>query len=186
LFKPNLFWFGFIFCFFTLRLSKNEFYLLNFFIKGGENMREKYITATEAARKYGLTNSYVAKLAKRAKQQGEPLLKKEKAWLAPSEVWDKIINNPSMIPRKKRKNDPTEKAISKTLDIKEQEELLSAAKAAKKYGISSNWAAKLARRSKEIGGFEWPQKVGTVWMAPYGEWVKIFKSKKLKKWTKKR
>jgi transposase len=144
-------------------------------------MKEKYITATEAAKQYGLSNSYVAKLAKRAKQQGEPLLKKEKAWLAPSEVWDRIINNPGMIPRKKRKK----LDISKTLNIKEQEELLSAAKAAKKYGISSNWAAKLARRSKEQG-FEYPQKVGTVWMAPYSEWEKVFKSKKLKKWTKKR
>ena len=142
-------------------------------------MKEKYITAAEAARKYGLSNSYVAKLAKRAKQQGEPLPKKDGAWLAPVDVWDRLINSPEIIPRKKRKK----LHISESSDI--DEELISAAKAAKKYGISSNWAAKLARRSKEQG-FKYPQKVGTVWMAPYHEWVKVFKSKKLKKWTKKR
>lgn len=140
-----------------------------------------YITASEAAQLFGFTRFYGAKLAKMAHKAGKPFpIKVGRSWMAPISEWEKIFNDPNIKqrrPRKKLHSPPVSKNEPK-------KRLITASQAANECGISSNWASKLAKRSQRKG-YEWPKKMGRFWMAPLEEWIKVFNSDELKKWSRK-
>ena len=137
---------------------------------GGEKVRE-YITAAEAARQFGLNRHYAARLAKKAanKEGAKWPVKKGRIWIAPIPEWEKIFNPEEMHIRKDRKK-------QKVLLTKEdQDYLISASEAGRRFKISSSWASVLAHRSYKNGS--WPIKVGNMWLAPPREWENIFQKK---------
>lgn len=53
---------------------------------------------------------------------------------------------------------------------------ITAAEAAKIFGLNRHYAARLAQRSNK-NGQKWPVKQGRTWIAPISEWEKIFNPK---------
>src|SRR5690606_41441101 len=66
------------------------------------------------------------------------------------------------------------------------EEYITAAEAARRLGLNTEYASQLARRSKKKGN-PWPVKRGRYWYAPLSEWQKILtpEDKKQRKKRKK-
>jgi hypothetical protein len=140
-------------------------------------VKDGYITAAEAARKLGLNPEYAAQLARRSHQTGNPWpQKKGRYWYAPMAEWTKILSPKDKVKRKRRKN-------VQVKESKVTDNLVTAAEAARFFGISRGWAATLARRSRQAGN-PWPQKMGRFWMAPFDEWKWIFESDLLKSWSR--
>lgn len=139
---------------------------------------EEYITAAEAARRLGLNRDYAAQLAKKSHKSGNPWpIKRGRYWYAPMSEWKKILSPEGKVQRKKRKK-------VQVKDSGERSNLVTAAEAARFFGISRGWAARLARRSHEVGN-PWPQKMGRLWMATLDDWKMIFESDFLKSWSRK-
>jgi hypothetical protein len=141
---------------------------------------EEYITAAEAARIMGLNSEYAAHLARKAYKEGNKWpCKRGRYWYAPLQEWVKILSPKGKVQRKKRKKIETQDQSQPDKHSK----LITAAEAARMFGVSRNWAAELARRSKKIGR-EWPKKMGRLWMAAPEEWQAVFNSDHLKSWNR--
>lgn len=140
----------------------------------------EYITAAEAARRLGLSGDYAAELAKKSHQKGNSWpIKRGRYWYAPMSEWEKILSPEGKVKRKKRK-----KVRVKDSDVKMKDDLVTAAEAARFFGVSRGWAARLARRSSKAGN-PWPKRMGRFWMASLDDWKMIFESDFLKSWTRK-
>ena len=140
---------------------------------------DEYITAAEAARIFGLNGEYAARLARKSHNEGKPWPKKRgRYWYAPLTEWEKILSPEGKVKRKKRKQVDVQDKIQL-----EHSKLITAAEAAKIFGVSRNWAAELARRSKRSGR-EWPKKMNRFWMATPEDWQAIFNSDFLKSWSR--
>ena len=138
---------------------------------------EKYITTPKAAKLFGLERQYAARLAKEAIKRGDPFpVKRGRAYEAPPSEWDKILNPTDKVKRKARKNRIKNTVIGSQQDKSNE---MSCSKAARKYGISPSWAARLSKRAQKRGD-EWPIWEGGQLIAPYPEWVKLFQDQSLR------
>lgn len=136
----------------------------------------EYITTAQAAKIYGINRHYAARLAKRSHELGnEWPIKSGRTWLAPVNEWEKILNPKGIYIRKKR-----QKVLNN--EGRSMSPLVSASEAARCFGYCKSWVSTLARKSVE-NGYEWPKKVGNMWMAPVEKWEEILFSTKLKQTT---
>ncbi|SDW76407.1 hypothetical protein SAMN05444487_10638 [Marininema mesophilum] len=134
---------------------------------------DEYITTTDASKLFRLEKSYIARLAREAKERGEEFpVKRGRAWEAPLDKWEVILKPVNKKVRKTRKH--IEITSNGHEEIREmQANWISCSKAAERYGISNSWACRLARRAVKQGS-TWPRKYGSQWIAAYGEWIQIF------------
>lgn len=141
----------------------------------------EYITAPEAAKRFGLNRQYATRLAREWKEAGNPFpVKRGRSWEAPEEEWSKIFHPPNKKLRKSRKEwvEPTNRYPLNDPGI-------SCSRAARKFGLSSSWAVRLSQRARKKG-YRWPQKQGHQWIAPVDEWERIFNDPGLRRWKRKK
>lgn len=144
--------------------------------KDEKSSQEKYITTTEAAKIFDLHPEYAARLAKEAYRRGDPYpVKRGRPYEAPLEAWEKILTPPGKVARKPRKRVATEKGSTQ----EDPDKGISCSKAARKYGISPSWAARLSKRAQDKC-YDWPKWDKGQLIAPYLEWVRIFEDPELR------
>lgn len=145
-------------------------------------MDEKYIPTPEAARKFGLTREYAAKLAKESHLAGNPFpVKRGRSWQAPLEEWAKILHPSDKKIRKPRKLHCKPSKNENNMQI----EMYTSAEAARVFGISTSWSSRLARRAAKKG-YQWPRWENGQWLAPLDRWEKIFSDPSLRAWIRKK
>lgn len=139
----------------------------------------EYITAAEAARRFGINPDYAARLAKRSYSMGNTWPIKEKGtWIAPLSAWDEIFHPKHMKIRKKRTIVENVENIEKIKTKPEQ--LLTAKDFSEIVNYSHSWITQLAHRAMKEG-YGWPKKTGSMLIAPKKEWEIIVLSNKFKK-----
>lgn len=142
--------------------------------KDAKDKKEEYISTIEVAKLFDFHPAYVAKLARKARSEGNIYpIKRGRIWEAPLQEWKRILCPSDKVLRKKRPE------IESDFKSSPPDQGISCKKAAGKYGLSQSWAAELATRARKRG-YEWPKKIRGQCIAPYEEWVKIFELDNLK------
>lgn len=138
-------------------------------------------SSPEAARFFGLNRSYVSREAKKAFLRGEEWpVKRGQAYEAPLWAWEKILNRPDKVKRKPRKRTAPNNGKGK---LKQEEEFISASKAALRLNVAKSWLTRLGKRAHTDKRYHYPvwSEKRRMWLAPFSEWKKIEDDPRLRK-----